>query len=158
METNPAPSPWAPYPCAPYIRRLIRGLNTHQLLRRVPKETWIVKRSFVKFKVWRKEQGISHGMYAGQSLKLHVPFLQKHPLDRGTDTNDKSRYTAVVYEFMCNFEMMQHFTSLTNSGRAAMRKVSKGNEDIMHTLAVAQLYCTSTRHLPKESENEDPGA
>lgn len=150
---NPSASPWAAYPCAPHIERLITGLNTNSLLRKVP-SGWIVGRSGREFSAWRDSKGLPN-TGAVKAFKERVPCLKISHLDKATTKNNKSRYGAIVYEFMCNFDMMRHFTSLTPRGRYAMRKLAGDNAEIMHTLAVAQLYCTATRHLPKESENED---
>lgn len=154
METTTSETraPWDAYPCAPYVERLITGLNSNPVLREVPRE-WIVGRSFKCFKAFKARNGITCTTFVARELKKRLPLLEDR---RGTQktVKKKSFYSAVVYEFMCNFEMMQHFTSLTTHGRAAMRKLSRDNEEIMHTLAVAQLYCTATRHLPKEGGEE----
>ena len=145
--------PWAAMPCGRHLDRLLEGLKTKPIARE-KREGWIVGASTARFRKWRKANGMDN-TYAAEYARQEVPWLKLRdtwPALSQKEQDKRSRYIAVIYEFMSNPEVMAHFVSLKASGIKAMRKQARDNPELLHTLAVADLYCLATRHLPKESE------
>lgn len=141
--------PWSTWPCAPYLERLLEGINTKPITRK-PHEGWIVRRSLKRLEAWKKEQGITENWKLVRYIHQQVPWLDELGIT-DKQKHKRSRYTAIAYEFICNFEMMEHLTSLKPGGRNALRKLALEGSDVLHFIAVADLYYVATRHLPKET-------
>lgn len=158
MTENISQPLWRGHPCEKYVERLILALNTDFKLRKTPKG-WIPRRSHKKYSAWMKDNNIQppeHKHFTNAVRVLHVQYRTS----TGEKRNQFSRYFAIKDEWLCNFDQMQHFVGLTTPQRSAIRTLARDNLDILHTLAVAQLYCTATRCLGKEvnDENEQEGA
>jgi hypothetical protein len=143
--------PWAAMPCAPYLDKLLEALKDKPVARE-KRKGWIVGASLNRLQEWRN---VHHQprTTASEYARQQVPWLKIQDVwpELGVKERDKrSRYTAVLYEFICNYEMMAHLVSLTPKGIKAMRTMARDNPELMHTIAVADLYIIATRHLPKE--------
>jgi len=144
--------PWEGHPGEKHIERLILALNTAPAVRKAP-AGWVPGHSKRKLLGWKASIGLRGSI--DKPFVLAVKMMDRdYEWAQGAHKKDMSRYFAIVHEWMMNFDTMLYYTGLTVRQRCALRKLARDNDDICHTLAVAQLYCTATRCLGKEVDNE----